>query len=196
MRSWGETEPFRIPRPTVDLSSILCVLPDRRILERTVFPYILERKECHRIVFVGCRWYTKRYNATFADKDYCTIDIDPKQKKYGANNHIVDSLENLATHFKPNELDVIICNGVFGWGLNDKPAVERAFAASFDCLRIGGLLVVGWNDTTKRRPFSLDECDALRHFDRFTLEGLGTWRYKTRSFNRHIFDFYAKGREV
>ncbi len=185
----------------MNIPSILHVLRDRRILEKTIFSYLLEDKERHKILFVGCKWYTRRYNRIFAEKDYCTIDKDPKQKRYGTRHHIVDSLENLAVHFGPRELDVIICNGVVGWGLNQKHAVETAFAASFDCLRIGGMLIIGWNNTAKRSGRSsgghgttiLDACDALKRFERFSFPGLGSWRHETGSLNRHVFDFYVRG---
>ena len=183
----------------MSVPSIVSLLPDRRFLEQTIFPYLLGNLEWHKILFVGCRWYTRSYNALFAAKEYVTIDHDPKQQRYGAPKHITDSLENLAAHIGPRELDVIICNGVLGWGLNQPAAIERAFAASRCCLREGGLLIVGWNDTPKRRVRSsrgngtfLDECEAVNRFAKFSFPGVGSWRCRTRSWNRHVFDFYVK----
>ena len=179
----------------VSASSIVGLLPDRRILEHTIFPYLLNNPECRKILFVGCRWYTRRYNAVFAAKQYSTIDRDPQQRRNGARHHITDSLENLEAHVAPGELDAIICNGVLGWGLDRPAAVERAFSASHHCLRDGGLFIVGWNDTARRRVAFLDECEAVKRFDKFSFPGVGSWRYRTRSWNGHVFDFYVKPAE-
>jgi SAM-dependent methyltransferase len=183
----------------MNLPSLASVLPDRRVLERTIFPYLLTRDDCHRILFVGCRWYTRRYRGLLAGKEYVTVDRDPKQARHGARRHITDSMENLEAHFGPGTLDAIVCNGVVGWGLDDRAAIERAFAASYRCLRSGGLLIVGWNDTPRRGgrvaggpDTFVDSCRALERFDRFTFPGIESWRYRTKTWNRHVFDFYVK----
>jgi hypothetical protein len=183
----------------VKLPSIVSLLPDRRILEKTIFPVLLGNPDCHRILFVGCRWYTRRYTALFAAKAYTTLDRDPGQRRHGAPRHITDSLENLAAHIGPGELDVIVCNGVVGWGLDRPNAVEQAFAASHYGLRPGGILILGWNDTGSHSigsprdtgPF-LEDCAAAAQFDKYEFPGLGHWRYRTRSWYRHVFDFYLK----
>jgi hypothetical protein len=181
------------------LSSIVSLLPDRQFLEKTVFRYLLESHGCQRILFVGCRWYTRRYNALLASKQYSTLDRDPAQRRHGAPRHIIDTLENLPAHVGGGELDVIVCNGVVGWGLDEPEAVRRAFAASCHCLRTGGLFIVGWNDTRRRcvrstrgnGPF-LEACGAASHFDRFHFPGAGGWRHRTPSWNKHVYDFYVK----
>jgi hypothetical protein len=93
---------------------------DRKILEDTILPAIAGSPEYQRILFIGCDWYTRGYQRVFAGRDYWTLEIDSSKSKYGARQHIVDSAENLALHFKPNSLDIIVCNGVIGWGLDDR----------------------------------------------------------------------------
>jgi SAM-dependent methyltransferase len=165
---------------------------DRRVLETLIFPYFIERDEFSRILFVGSAWCTRGYNTMFARKTYATLDIDPTQKQYGAKRHITDSIENIDLYFKENELDVIICNGVFGWGLNDKASVEKTFQGCFACLREGGILVLGWNDVPKRRPFPLAECESLRSFNAYVFPPLSTSQYVTANPNRHTYNFYMK----
>ena len=165
---------------------------DRRVLVSIIFPYFLERSEFAKILFVGCDWYTRGYNAIFKDKEYWTLDIAPEQRPFGAENHITDSLENIAWSFREGELDAIICNGVFGWGLNARYQVERAFQGCFQCLRAGGILVLGWNDNPERRPFPPDDCQSLKLFDHHVFPPLSTWQYLTANPNRHIYNFYIK----
>jgi thymidylate kinase len=166
---------------------------DRRVLEQIIFPYFLREDSYDDILFVGCHWYTKGYNGCFEKKkNYWTIEIEPSRKKYGAKQHIVDGLQNLNKHFKPGTLDLILCDGVFGWGLDAKTDVERAFRACCDCLREGGVLVVGWDDIEERRPFLLQECQGLRALKPFFFPPLGAIEYLTDTPYRHTFTFYVK----
>lgn len=167
-------------------------MDDRRVLKNGIFPYLVQNEAYQKILFVGCKVYTRGYNEIFQEKDYVTLDIDPRQRRHGAKQHITDSLENLDQHFHENELDVIICNGVFGWGLNEKSAVETAIEKCHVCLRKDGILLLGWNDIPKRRPFPLEEVDNLKLFDEFTFPPFSAPRYATKTHNRHIYNFYTK----
>jgi hypothetical protein len=166
---------------------------DRRVLEQVIFPYFLCEDTYKNVLFVGCSWCTKGYNKRFEEKkNYWTIDMWPWKKRYGAKQHIVDELQNLGRHFKPGALDLILCNGVFGWGLDGKTDVEQAFQACFDCLRVGGVLVIGWADIEEQRPFALEECRSLRAFKPFGFPPLGTAEYLTHTPDRHTYTFYIK----
>ncbi|HEX9727209.1 MAG TPA: hypothetical protein VGA37_01735 [Gemmatimonadales bacterium] len=190
-------------RVSTAISSVAGLLPDRRVLERTIFPFLLARQQFHSILFVGCRWYTRPYTRTFRDagKAYWTIDVDPAQRRHGAGaRHIVDGLEQVAHHFDPGALDAIICNGVFGWGLDARESVDQALAGSFQCLRDGGLLIVGWNETDRRSNGAAgmyagnwaEQSATLRRFERYQFPGLETWRYHAGGPTRHVFDFFSK----
>jgi SAM-dependent methyltransferase len=166
---------------------------DRRVLERIIFPYFLQTVTYKDVLFVGCDWYTRGYNKRFEEKkNYWTIEIAPAREKYGAKQHIIDELQNLGRHFRPGALDVILCNGVFGWGLNAKADVEQAFRACCDCLRDGGVLVIGWDDIEERCPFPLEECQSLHAFKPFVFPPLGTAEYVTDTPYRHTYTFYIK----
>jgi SAM-dependent methyltransferase len=187
---------FRIVRDIKRMFGVESYLKneDRRVLEQIIFPYFLHEDSYEEILFVGCHWYTKGYNERFETKkkSYWTIEIDPSREKYGAKQHIVDGLQNLSKHFKPGALDLILCNGVFGWGLDKKTDVEQAFRACCDCLREGGVLVVGWDDIEERRPFPLGECQSLRALKPFFFPPLGTAEYLTDTPYRHTYTFYVK----
>ena len=165
---------------------------DRKVLENIIFPELVSAQELYRILFVGSQWYTKYYNKIFRDKDYYTIDINPKNKIYGSKKHIIDSLENIFQYFKEEELDLIICNGVWGWGLNDKALTEKAFTECFKCLRKGGIFLLGWDDIPEHRPFPLDECKSLKLFQPLVFKPLSASQYPTATPYRHTYNFYIK----
>lgn len=165
---------------------------DRRVLETIILPFFAQGSEWRRILFVGCAWYTRGYRRLFAGNDYRTLEIDPREARYGTAQHIIDSVENIRDHFREGDLDVIICNGVFGWGLNERSAVDKAFQGCFESLRGGGILVLGWNDLPDRTPFPLETCPALQSFTPFVFPPLGSTRFLTGS-GRHTYDFYLKG---
>jgi SAM-dependent methyltransferase len=166
---------------------------DRRVLEQVIFPQFLADPSIRRVLFVGCDWYTKVYEEIFAGREYWTIELDPGRAKFGSSQkHIIDSIENLDRHAPEGHFDLILCNGVFGWGLNERPAVERAFEQCHQRLREGGILLVGWNDIPQRRPMLLSDCDALGQFERMEFEPLGTSDYLVAGDHRHTYSFYRK----
>lgn len=165
---------------------------DRRVLETVIMPDLAGREEVRRVLFVGCAWCTRGYWRIFRRQEYVTLEVDPGAAKFGARRHVVDSLENVRRHFGEGELDVIICNGVFGWGLDDRGVVERAFEGCFECLRVGGIFVLGWNDVPENRPFPPSECRSLRRFAPYEFAPLRASRHATATGNRHTFWFFRK----
>lgn len=80
------------------------------------------------MLFVGCAWYAHRYERLLPGRDYWTIDPDPWKRRFGARRHVVAEFERLDAHVARGSFDLIVCNGVFGWGLDDRVDCERAFA--------------------------------------------------------------------
>ncbi len=102
-------------------------------------------------------------------------------------------MTNLVTHFEPGSLDLIICNGVFGWGLNAPEDIEAAFTAAQRSLRPGGWFLLGWNDVPKRRPLPVENIAALRQLSPAIIEPLGVHQFLTRgSQPAHGYTLYAK----
>ena len=165
---------------------------DRRVLERTILPFFAQQDHYSRILFVGCAWYTQHYERFFEGQEYWTLEPDSTRRKFGSKRHVIDTLENLPAHFTAGSLDVILCNGLLGWGLNEEPQVELAFNACVDCLRPGGVFVLGWNDVAIRRPCRPEDCASLRRMQPFYFPPLRTPRYLTRGASRHTYDFYLK----
>ena len=133
---------------------------DRQVLENKILPFFIDSNEADKILFVGCDWYTKHYSKQFPNKEYWTIDPNPKQKKYATTNHIVDGLENLHNYFENDYFDLIICNGVFGWGLYTRDLGEKAFGDCLLCIKRGGYFVLGWNDIEELRPLARESLNS------------------------------------
>jgi hypothetical protein len=41
-------------------------------------------------------------------------------------------VEHLDRHFPKAHFDLILCNGVYGWGLDDRASCERAFQRCYE----------------------------------------------------------------
>lgn len=168
------------------------VTADRVLLEQTILPYYAERSDIHRVLFVGTDWFTRRYESLFPDKEYWTIDANPWKQQFAGSRHIVDSLQNLGRHFPTGHFQLIVCNGVFGWGLDGPEDCEQAFAQCFDCLSPGGLLLLGWNDQPPHCPFPVEQIGSIQRFHTVVFPPLGVARYLANQVNGHTYDFYQK----
>ena len=165
---------------------------DRYLLEQVIFPALRRRPDFQRFLFVGCDEFTEDYPARFADRRFVTIDVDPEKARFGAREHIVDSFTNVAAHFGPASLDAVICNGVFGWGLDDPVEIDQAVDQTYNCLRPGGIFIVGWNDVGPWRPASFDDVEGFARFAPLSLEPFDTPVYRTLGPLRHVYNFYVR----
>jgi SAM-dependent methyltransferase len=166
---------------------------DRLVLERRIFPYFAADTAIRDVLFVGCDTYTAHYERDFfSNTNYTTIEPDPERARYGASNHVVAPLEDLARHFRPDSFDVIICNGVYGWGLDSTEQLEAAFSQCHRCLRHNGLLLFGWDDLERRKPVPLEGIKSLTRFRKYSFPEFASWRYVTDTPFRHTYDFYRK----
>lgn len=165
---------------------------DRVILEKEILPWLARQDDLSRVLFVGCDWYTSKYNRVFARKQYHTMDIDPTKRRYGSGRHVVDSMANLSAHFAPASLDLIICNGVYGWGLNDPNDIDKAFAGSLESLRPGGRLLLGWNDVEPHNAVPMSAIESLQIFESAIIEPLETSTARLDTPNNHVFSYFAR----
>jgi SAM-dependent methyltransferase len=166
---------------------------DRRILEQVIFPTYLANPDIKTVLFVGCDSYTTRYERSyFSSVNFWTIEPDASRSGFGARQHVVSPLENLGQHFNLNYFDLIICNGVYGWGLDKAEQCEAAFSQCYQCLAANGYLLLGWDDLPRRDPAPLAAIHSLDNFRKYPFPPLGTWRYRTDTPYRHTYDFYQK----
>jgi len=168
---------------------------DRRVLEEVIFPYFLHDDLYKNVLFVGCSWCTRGYRRRFElRKNYSTIDSSPWKRRYGAKRHIVAPLQDLGRHFQPGTLDLIICNGVYGWGLNKRREIEAAFTECRESLREDGILIIGWDDCESLNPCPLSTWECLRTFRPFEFPPLQTSEFVTATSHRHTYSFYRRPR--
>ena len=165
---------------------------DRYLLEDVIFTQLIADPAIHDVLFIGCAPYTRDYPERFASKHLQTIDIDPANAPFGSADHLVASFCDIDQFVAAESFDVIVCNGVIGFGLNDLPSAERAFVAAHKVLRPGGWLIYGWNEDLSYRPFPPEEITSLRQFETAVLPPFDEVRHKTYSPLRHVFDFYRK----
>lgn len=146
------------------LDGIVAQQSDRRHLRRHILP-ALGRLRPARILFVGVRGYTRGYGNFFVGSptEFWTCDIDPAAAIYGApDRHVTDDVRNLDRAFPAAFFDVVIVNGVFGWGVNDTADIHRALLAIESILGSGGILLIGWNSDRVPDP---DCVPAIRLFE-------------------------------
>lgn len=167
--------------------------PDRRLLEQCILPHYAARPDMRDALFVGVGWYTVHYESLLEGLRCTTIDVDPRVARYGSRyRHVVTSVVAAADHFAAAEFDLVVLNGVFGWGLNARADVEAALHGVRHLLRPGGELVVGWNDVPRYRPFPFRDCRALKDFEPAVFAPLGVTAVQLETDNRHCYEFYRR----
>jgi SAM-dependent methyltransferase len=165
--------------------------PDRVFLEDVIVPGFLAMDDIHRVLDIGVAWYTRSYPRLFKGVEYWTIDVDPTKQRIAGRNHHTLSATNLTDEFQPATFDLIVCNGVFGWGLNEPAGVEKALDQCADVLRPGGWLVVGWNDMEGRRVPGMETLFTKR-FRRQVFPPVGADHFIPETSYAHRFDFLTK----
>ncbi len=164
---------------------------DRRVLEQIIIPFLLSRLAPRTVLEVGREPYQAFYNEFFAGRELWTADRDANQAPFGARNHVVDDAANLRRHFPAGYFDLVLMNGVFGWGLNKREAIEQAFTAVHTLLAPGGVFVLGWNDTPDLVPVPLDQVQALKLFAPYFFPPLNGTSFKC-STCEHTYSFFVK----
>jgi hypothetical protein len=165
---------------------------DRVVLEEVILPYFAKEMSCQKLLFVGCAAYTQWYEELFQHKEYWTIDPKKVKRKYGSKRHIIDSIAHVGRHVTKDYFDVILINGVIGFGLNRIGDIEQAIDACYEVLASQGIILVGWNDTTRRTPIDIRAIRAISKLREYAFEPLHTCHYRTDGSHRHTFSFYRK----
>ena len=167
---------------------------DRQLLEDTLLAGYAADATLRTLLFVGCDWYTQDYVEVFAPgrQRFVTVDIDPAKARFGAPGHLVAPMQEIARHFAAGSVDVIVANGVYGFGIDDRRELAAAFAAAREVLRPGGTLVLGWNDVPALAPFDPQALAGEAGFEPSPASPLGAWRTTTDTPLRHTYDSYAR----
>jgi hypothetical protein len=112
-----------------------------------------------RILWIGCRRYTNQYGALLSRHggECWTTDIEPTHAKWGVpERHITGDLLTIDTLFTHQSFDTVLCNGVFGFGVDARDAQLTALKAMHAILMPGGRLLLGWNTERVVDPTTTD----------------------------------------
>ena len=165
---------------------------DRAIYHGEILPWLAAETSIRDVLDIGCEWYNLHHRRIFRGHRYWTIDIDPGKEGYGGKNHVTGSALSLDEYFRPASFDLVLCNGVFGWGVNEPREVSLLVEQMATVLRPGGKVVVGWNPGTENAP----EGDPMGAMS----EQFRTWDFPPRkdsqifanAENKHTFAFFEK----
>ncbi len=115
-----------------------------------------------RILWIGCRRYTREYGALLSrDGGECwTTDIEPGHARWGeTGRHFTWDLVEIDRLIAGATFDSVLCNGVFGFGVDTRAAQRAAMTAMGNILKPGGRLLLGWN---RERVEDLADLECVR----------------------------------
>jgi hypothetical protein len=170
---------------------VLLPTKDRIFLETNLFPAFNSKMVLNDVLFIGVHWYTFNYQRYFPKSRFVTLDQAPWKRIFGAREHYVTRIENAYTLVAAQRFDLVICNGVWGWGLNTKNATETALETMRILLKPSGYLLWGWNNRKSRHPFNWKTCHNLKYFQP---DRVGSIPHETHidNFYQHVFTIFRK----
>ena len=142
---------------TAVLDAVVARQEDRRHMRRDILPAVA-RARPGRILFVGVRGYTRDYGRVFRGSrtEFWTCDVDPAAARFGApSRHLTEDVQAIDSAFPEGYFDVVILNGVFGWGIDEPAGMDRTLRALAKILVPGGALLIGWNHDRAPDPQTL-----------------------------------------
>ncbi|MDR3751070.1 MAG: class I SAM-dependent methyltransferase [Terracidiphilus sp.] len=144
-----------------------------------------------RILWVGCRRYTREYGALLERKGgTCwTTDIEITHAQWGQRGrHFTWDLVGIDELIAEGAFDSVLCNGVFGFGVDTRAAQLAALKAMGRVLKPGGRLLLGWNTDRVADPLTFDYVESsfvadgsIAQGGRITVSGAG-----------YVFDFLRR----
>ena len=166
---------------------------NRQFLENAIFKYLdtLLNTDSAQCLFIGTDKRSWHYRSRFQAK-FFTIDNDPGKAIYGDTcNHTIGSATELTLQYERDQFDVIIANGLIGFGVNDRDQCEALFAGLEAILKPNGVLVLGHNNGPSHIDFKLEEVKNYHLFEEFVpyANELDQPRYV---FGDHIFVFLRR----
>ena len=145
------------------LGSAINCMPDRRYMEDVILPAVACLRPT-RLLDLGVEHYTARYGDWFhRGCERWTIDLDPRVAEFGSpGRHIIGNVLDMASQFHSASVDVIMMNGLFGYGIDTAHEQERIIAAAKAILRPNGWLLVGWDRSENGTPIVMSNGSGRR----------------------------------
>jgi hypothetical protein len=185
-RSIKDQKWWRVFRVWLESRYISC-LPDRKLLVGWILPKL--SKPGITMLWVGCQPYTQPYLEIIERLGaICwTLDTNPSARWWGhSRRHIVGDLQRVGTLYLPQQFDVALVNGVFGYGLNTRDGQSDAIVGLARVLKPDGLLMLGWNTHRASDPLRLPAIE--RFFIRSRRPGFD--QRITFPEGTHVYDFF------
>ncbi|GBQ06946.1 hypothetical protein [Saccharibacter floricola] len=169
----------------------------RQTMKRTILMAIKKQnsflgKSDLKILVIGtesCSKYDADQIGNECDEVW-TLDIKEGNRVYGVRKgrHITASTEDIDKYFRKGYFDIVLLNGVIGWGINSRSEQEEAIKNIHYLSKENALLMIGWNTHKSIDPLVSGITVGAYHHQDFP--GLPKRMVVTES--THIFDFFAK----
>ncbi|MFY3138479.1 hypothetical protein ACOTFF_24425 [Achromobacter xylosoxidans] len=169
--------------------------PSRRFLERRIFDYVNRLADRQRtpqeLLFLGVDKHNWHYPRLLR-ANFHTLDILPRNAVYGrAGMHWTGDALQMAAHYGVETFDVVIANGLLGFGIDGETGLRRLLAQCHAVLKPGGVLVLGYNDLPERTPFPVEVGPEFEEFVP-AIDGVTASRHMVDDSFRHVYCFCRK----
>lgn len=187
MSSWSVQRAWKAVTKPLTVRRIMRS-PDRLVLVADYLPAFA--RPGGQILWIGVKRYTQGYPQLLErDGATCwTTDIDPKVARWGhPTRHVVADLCKLDEALEPQCFSGVLCNGVFGFGVDAPAQQQAAWAAIARAIKPGGLLLLGWNTDRCADPVA---GGPPAPFERAQLSGLPSRREIAGT--THVYDLLRR----
>jgi len=167
----------------------------RKYFEYRILPHFRADKRFQRILIVGIAEFTQHYSTFFKRKEFVrTIDTDPEVTSFSSEEiHIVDSIENIDQYVDDNCFDLILMNGVYGWGLSSEKALQKSLEHVHKVMKPDGVLLFGWNEMEQYDPLNIRSKNYFHVFTPYMFNGKSEIKIPpSKNPKQHVFSFYKK----
>lgn len=164
---------------------------DRRFLEKIIFKSIFNRKSA-KILFVGVHTESEWYSRIWENDPRIEYEcIDPVYEKLNRDDFYQAKIQDLneAIDFK-GKYDIVIINGVFGYGINESKEIDEALVAAKYIMKPGALLIVGYRKSSQF--CDVDTRKIEEQFKKANIPGVNNHKQENLHSNGHCFASYKK----
>ncbi|MCD0499398.1 MULTISPECIES: methyltransferase domain-containing protein [Achromobacter] len=173
--------------------------PNRVFLEESVFGYLNDSaaasSDDSKTLFVGIDKHNWHY-PRLLNSEFHSLDIEERKAVYGQpGRHWTGSATEMADHYGDDVFDVVVANGLLGFGVNTEPDFRRLLEQCKKVLKPGGLFVIGYNDRPDRAPFPV--LPVLREFFELfepPIAGVDGHVHRVDDGFQHVFVFLRKAK--
>lgn len=172
--------------------------PNRSFLENQIFDYLNKifgsPSKDKKLLFIGIDKHNWHYHRDM-DMQFHTIEIKPQNAVYGQEGlHVVGSATELPAHYEHEFFDVVVANGLIGFGLDSKSDFERLLDGTSQILKPGGIFILGYNDLPERLDFDIRSADHYTLFEEFVpdIDGLERSFFRVNDEYDHTYVFMRK----